>query len=157
MARTELDRSRIYRGTGQRVARLIHLCKARLRNSQRDIVEWLGRTIPENGVIVDIGAQFGNFTKAFSRLHGSSCSVHAFEPLEYNYRILEVVTAGLGNVQRYRMALSDGPGVTDLFIPVKVRGRLGPGLAALRGATTACHCSLPPQNDSKRICLPLIS
>ena len=65
MARTELDRSRIYRGTGQRVARLIHLYKARMRNPQRDIVDWLGRTIPGNGVIVDIGAQFGNFTQAF--------------------------------------------------------------------------------------------
>ena len=126
---TELDQTRVYRTAGQRLARLIHLCKARFRHSQRDIVQWLGQYIPANAVIIDVGAQFGNFTKAFSCLHRSSCTVHAFEPLPYNYGILESVTAGLGNVTIYRTALSDNAGTTDLFVPVKEQGRLGPGLA----------------------------
>jgi len=125
----ELDQSRVYRTAGQRLARFIHFCKARFRHSQRDTVQWLGQYIPEYATIIDVGAQFGNFTKAFSRLHHSSCTVHAFEPLPYNYGILEAVTAGLGNVTTHRTALSDHAGTTDLFIPVKEQGRLGPGLA----------------------------
>lgn len=129
MTYRELDRLRSYGSARQRFARLIHLGKARLRCSQQELVRWIGRWIPEHAVIFDVGAQFGNFTKAFSRLHGASCSIHAFEPLEYNYRILETVTAGLGNVHRHRLALSDRSGLTELYVPVKAHGKLGPGLA----------------------------
>jgi FkbM family methyltransferase len=125
----ELDKNRIYGMTGQRLARLIHLCKARFRNSQQDLVHWLGHFIPPQATIIDAGAQFGNFTKAFSRLHGSSCTVHTFEPLPYNYAILKTVTAGLGNVRIHQMALYDTTGTLDLLVPVKEGGRLGPGLA----------------------------
>ncbi|UCC56491.1 MAG: FkbM family methyltransferase [Gammaproteobacteria bacterium] len=125
----ELDKDRIYRSNGQRLARLIHLCKARFRHSQHDIVDWLGQFIPVHATIIDAGAQFGNFTKAFARLHGSTCTVHAFEPLPYNYAILKTVTAGLGNTRIHQMALSDKTGTADLLVPVKKRGRLGPGLA----------------------------
>ena len=127
----QLDSDVIYRSLGQRIARQIHLYKARFRPKERPRVEWLSQFIPEGGVILDIGAHFGYFSKEFSRLHHGSCTIIAFEPMAYNAGILAVVTAKLPNVTVVNRALSDSNSVLDLAIPVKEQGKIGPGLAHL--------------------------
>lgn len=125
----QLDSDEIYQSLGQRIARQIHLYKALFRSKERPRVEWLSQFIPEGGVILDIGAHFGYFSKEFSRLHHGSCSIIAFEPMAYNAGILAVVTAKLPNVTVVNKALSDSDGTLDLIIPVKEQGKIGPGLA----------------------------
>ncbi|MDX1444525.1 MAG: FkbM family methyltransferase [Gammaproteobacteria bacterium] len=121
----------IYQSPSQRIAWLLHLLKARFRNKERDRVAWLGRFIPANAVIFDIGAHFGYFAKEFARLQGGSCFIHAFEPFSYNHQILSSVTSRFPNVRRHDLALSDADGHADLAVPVKVQGKIGPGLAHL--------------------------
>lgn len=125
----EIERERIYNSLGQRVAKLLHLTKARFRSKERERVSWLGQLIPENGVIVDVGANFGYFAKEFARLHDDSCSVLAFEPLSYNFSILRTVVSALDNVKIHKNALSDVNGTDDLFVPIKKQGKIGPALA----------------------------
>ncbi len=92
-------------------------------------MEYLSRFIPHEGVILDVGAHFGYFTKEFACIHDGTCHVHAFEPMSYNLSILRIVTAGLGNVAIHPVALSDATGTSNLTIPVKKQGKIGPGLA----------------------------
>lgn len=129
MASRQLNSNRIYQSLGQRLARQIHLYKARFRPKEQQRVEWLSQFFPHSSVILDVGAHFGYFSKEFSRLHQSSCSVFAFEPMSYNADILEIVTAKLPNVEIIKKAASDTNGVLDLNIPVKKQGKIGPGLA----------------------------
>jgi len=125
----QLDSGVIYKSLGQRLARLIHLYKAKYRAKERSRVEWLSQYIPQGGVILDVGAHFGYFSKEFSRLYNGSCSIYAFEPMVYNLSILKSVTNGIRNIEISTKALSDSSGILDLSIPVKKRGKIGPGLA----------------------------
>ncbi len=125
----ELDSSRVLRSPSQRFARLMHRLKARYRRKERTKVDCLGALIPPGGVIFDVGANMGYLSKEFVRLHDHSCLVYCFEPLRYNYTILEKVVGRCSNARLARMALSNAGGTTDIYLPVKAGGRIGPGLA----------------------------
>ena len=131
MTNRQMAGERVYGSMGQRIAKILHACKARLRSKERGRVQWLSQFIPANGVVLDIGAHFGYLTKEFARLHHGSCRVYAFEPLPYNFSILRAVTARLANVTRNTQALSDANGVAEFVVPVKVRGKISPGLGHL--------------------------
>jgi hypothetical protein len=86
-----------------------------------------------------IAAPDSAITQGVSLLHGCGCSVHAIEPHEYNYRILETVIAGVANVRLYRMAISARPGMTDLFTHVRAL-QTGTGAGSFRKrAPTLLH------------------
>lgn len=121
----------IYGSLGQRIARVLHACKARLGHKERGRVQWLAQFVPKDGVVIDIGAHFGYLTKEFARLHRGACRVYAFEPLPYNFSILRAVTSRFPNVVRQTQALSDVNGVADFVVPVKTQGKIGPGLGHL--------------------------
>jgi FkbM family methyltransferase len=123
--------SSLKRTFGQAVSRLDHYCQARFRNRFGPTVAFLSRFIPSGGVILDVGANHGKFAKNFARLHDGSCSVHCFEPLEYNYSLLDRIVRPYRNVRVHRVALSDRAGQADLFIPVKKSLHLLPGSAHL--------------------------
>lgn len=131
MSSRQLDSNEIYNSLGQRLAKQIHLFKARTRHKERPRVEYLSRYIPHAGVILDVGAHFGYFSKEFARIHDGTCHVHAFEPMAYNLSILRIVTRHLDNVEIHPRALSDTSGTASLAIPVKSQGKIGPGLAHL--------------------------
>lgn len=126
----KLDPERVYRSPIQRFAHFAQKLrtKYRTRSRDRDVVLFLGRFIPEQGVVFDVGAHTGSYTKAFARLHEGRVEVHAFEPLAYNFSILEDVAAGHPNVHTNKVALSDQPGEVDLHLPVKESGRVGSSL-----------------------------
>lgn len=117
------------RSFGQTMARLDHYYQARFRNRFGTLVGHLSRFIPPSGVVLDIGANHGKFTRNFARLHGRSCRVLAFEPLEYNYSLLRAVVGSMRNVSTFNIALSDRSGTTDFYVPIRPSGRISPGCA----------------------------
>lgn len=119
------------RSLSQSIARLDHYYQARFRNRFGPTVAALSRFIPRAGHILDIGANHGKFARNFARLHDRSCTVWCFEPLEYNYTLLESVTSGFPNVRVFRTALSDKPGTAEFFVPFKPSKRILPGSAHL--------------------------
>ena len=104
---------------GQRIARFERYLQVRFRNKYAPMVQALARYIPDHAVVFDVGANHGEFAKQVARLHGGNCRIFAFEPLEYNYTLMETVTRSFPNVKVIRAALSDRHGEADLFIPVK--------------------------------------
>ena len=98
------------RSLSPRMARLDHSFQARIRNRFGPTVRFLRQFIPSHAVILDIGANHGKFAKNFARLAGGSCRVLCFEPLEYNYTLLETVVRRYKNVRVFRIALSDKAG-----------------------------------------------
>lgn len=111
----------------QRVARLDHYYQARFRNRFGPLVDHLARWIPEGSTILDVGANHGKMTRPLAKLPGAT--VHAFEPVPYNFTLLERVTRGLPNVTRHNFALSDSKGSVSIYIPVRPSKRISPGAA----------------------------
>ncbi len=111
----------------QRVAKLDHFYQARFRNRFAPLVHALTRWIPEDATILDVGANHGKMTRPLAKLPGAT--VHAFEPVPYNFSLLTRVTRGLGNVTLHNLALSDAPGTVSIYIPVRPSQRISPGAA----------------------------
>lgn len=116
---------------GQRATRMAHIAKACWRRKRIARVSQLVNWIPANGVIFDIGANFGYYAKEFARMHNRSCQVHAFEPVRYNYTILRRAVRGCSNIAVNTVGLADNPGSVPIYIPVKASGKIGPGIAHL--------------------------
>jgi FkbM family methyltransferase len=111
---------------------LAHLFKAATKQHHRAVAPMLARLVPRDGVVFDVGAHAGQFTKLFARIAPSG-RVYAFEPGSYARSILRVVVwlHRLGNVAVLPMALGSASGVAAFTLPVKDRGSLGFGLAHL--------------------------
>jgi FkbM family methyltransferase len=77
------------------------------------------RLINKGDTVLDIGANFGVFTKLFSELVGPQGSVLAFEPIPQTFRTLAagVKRYHLGNVRVLNKALSDTVGTVQMFVP----------------------------------------
>ena len=104
---------------GQRIARFEQYFNARFRDKFDPVVRKLSPFIPPNAVIFDVGANHGRFAKALAKIHNESCSVFAFEPLEYNYTLAKSVLSGRKNVRLFPIALSDKAGEERLYVPVR--------------------------------------
>lgn len=122
----------------QRADRLAHLLKALTQQHHRELVPLLRPLLPPDGVVIDVGAHAGQFTKLFAGLvpRGRVVSV---EPSPYALGILRRVVAWrrLGNVTVAAAGLSDRPGSLVLGTPVKRSGALGFGLASFAAAGAA--------------------
>ncbi len=120
------------RSISQTIARLDQYQQARFSHRFRRTVKHLARYIPTGGVVFDIGANHGRFAKELARLHGGSCRVYCFEPLEYNYTMLETIVRRYENVKVLRVALSNAAGEAELYVPAKTKSRrISPGSAHL--------------------------
>lgn len=128
---SEISADKIYSSFGQRIARILHYLKVRFRNKEKDNVFFLSRFIDENSIIFDIGANLGHFSKEFVKLYGGNCFVYSFEPVKYNFSILEKVVSRYKNIKIENLALSNSVGFDYIFIPVKESGKIGNGLAHL--------------------------
>lgn len=114
----------------QRLTWSAHLFKALFYQYHSEFTERIAPLVPEDGVIVDVGAHSGQFAKLFARMVPRG-RVHAFEPGGYALSILGPVVRfrRLRNVEIVRAGLSDKPGTEVLHVPLKKRGTLGFGLA----------------------------
>jgi FkbM family methyltransferase len=113
---------------------IAHLFKATTQQHHRDLFPLFMRFVPVSGVVFDVGAHAGQYTKLFARA-ASAGHVYAFEPGSYARAILRAAVAlhRLDNVTVMPMALGAVCGVETLSVPVKTRGSLGFGLSHLGG------------------------
>ncbi len=138
----------------QSFARLDHYYQARFRNRFGPVVLALTPFIPPNATILDIGANHGKFAKNFAALHNRSCTVWCFEPLPYNYTLLESIVRPYKNVRVFRLALSDRAGTADLFVPVKPSKRILPGSAHLGDTSHIAGFGTSTAPNVARITIP---
>lgn len=114
----------------QRLTYTVHLFKALTKKHHQGLRPLLRQHIKPDAVILDIGANAGNFTYIFSQLAPQG-RVYAFEPGSYALSILRRVIAlrGLDNIRLMPFGLSDKKTTLDLHLPVKTSGSVGFGLA----------------------------
>lgn len=124
----------------QKLRWLAHLYKALNRNYHSALIAKLKPFVPEDGVMVDIGAHSGQFSKQFAAFVPKGL-VYAFEPGEYALSLLEKVLhyKRLENVILSKNGISDQKEQRILYLPVKKSGALGYGLS-----------SLNPRRDAER-------
>jgi FkbM family methyltransferase len=80
------------------------------------------KTIEENPVIIDIGANVGLFTKAFMKAPKTPKTIIAIEPSFYVFSILLNITANMPSVRCCKVALSHETATVDLKTPLKKSG-----------------------------------
>ncbi len=113
-------------------ARIDHLYHAVVRRRFAAAARALGAHVPPGGVIFDVGANHGRFAKHLAALHKRSCTLYAFEPIDYNLEMLRLVVGRMPNVTIEPVALSNTEGQHDIFLPYKkASGRLSHGSAHL--------------------------
>jgi FkbM family methyltransferase len=121
-----------------RATQLAHTLKALTQQHHRELIPRLKPLIPEDGIVIDVGAHAGQFTKLFARLAPRG-RVIALEPSAYARGILEQVVRvhRLGNVTVIAAGLSNEEGEARLYTPVKAHGGVRFGLAHFgqQGAT----------------------
>ena len=118
--------------TRSRLTYCAHLFKALFRQHHGEIKPQLRRFIPPDGIVFDVGAHAGQFTKIFASLVPQG-RVYAFEPGQYALSILRKVCAwhGLKNVALVSQGLGDRPSTAVLQVPIKRSGSIGFGLSTL--------------------------
>ncbi|MGH7029541.1 MAG: FkbM family methyltransferase [Stellaceae bacterium] len=109
-----------------------HLFKAATQQHHRALAPTIARLVPAAGVVLDVGAHAGQFTKLFARAARVG-RVYAFEPGSYARSILRAVVwlHRLGNVEIVPVALGAADGLARLNIPLKNSGSYGFGLSHL--------------------------
>ena len=80
--------------------------------------------VRDGGVVLDIGANFGLFTRFLSEAVGPGGRVYSFEPTPDMFAVLTHSTRsmGLANVSCHNLALSDKPGRATMSIPIRGDG-----------------------------------
>jgi FkbM family methyltransferase len=111
---------------------LAHLFKATTQQHHRALTATIARLVPPDGVVIDVGAHAGQYTKLFARAAPDG-RIFAVEPGSYARSILRTVVwlHGLSNVAVLPVALGTVSGLDMLTLPVKGRTSVGFGLAHL--------------------------
>jgi FkbM family methyltransferase len=96
-------------------ARLAWMREIRRGDPSLLVVETL---VQPGDIVVDIGANWGFYTAAFTRLAGARGHVHVFEPNPAHTANLQAIRGGRPSMTIYPVALSDHAGTMDLHIPL---------------------------------------
>lgn len=109
-----------------------HLYKCLVRQDHDELRPVLGRLIPEDGVILDVGGHGGQFCKLLASMVPRGY-VHTFEPGSYAHSILVLVARikRMRNVSIHKLALGDCADTLLLNVPIKKSGSIGYGLSHL--------------------------
>lgn len=94
-------------------------------------VKALCRLISHGNVVLDIGANYGQYTRVLSKLVSTEGRVFAFEPCSATFMGLKrtIQLLRLNNVVSVQTALSKSSGISVLKIPIKQDGTHGVSLA----------------------------
>lgn len=119
----------------QRASWLAHLFKASTQQHHRELAAMFAPFVPDDAVVIDIGAHAGQFSKLFAGMapHGR---VYAFEPSEYARSIMAPALwlNRIANVTLVAKGLGDAPSRLTLRTPIKRSTALGYGVAHMGGA-----------------------
>jgi len=85
--------------------------------------------------VIDIGANFGQYTYTLSKIVGSTGKVFAFEPVEYTFEILKEIIKKLKltNVELRKIAIGDKNGEIEFITPKDSFGGIDTGKSHLCG------------------------
>lgn len=83
--------------------------------TEADILELVKKYLPENPVILEAGAHYGEDTLKISAMWPLG-TVHAFEPLPQSFEILKQKVSSSPNVKPYSYALNDYIGKANFYI-----------------------------------------
>ncbi|MEP6968196.1 MAG: FkbM family methyltransferase [Pseudomonadota bacterium] len=124
----------------QRASWLAHLFKAVTQQHHTGLRATFAPHIPSDGVVIDIGAHAGQFSKLFARMAPRG-RVYAFEPSAYARSLMvpALKLNAIGNVTLLPLGLSDAPGEIVLRTPVKASGAVGFGLAHVGARDPSRH------------------
>ncbi len=116
----------------QRASWLAHLYKACTQQHHRALQPLLSGCVPADGVVLDIGAHAGQFSKLFARMAPRG-HVYAFEPSDYARSILTKALAfnRIAHVTVVPGGLSDQAQQAVLHTPLKASSAWGFGTAHL--------------------------
>ena len=114
----------------QRLTWLAHMWKALTQQHHTEMRPRFRPYIPPDGVVMDVGAHAGQYTKLFAAMlpHGH---VHAFEPGGYALSLLRRVKSfrRLSNITIHPYGLGDLSETSVLNVPIKESGSVGFGLS----------------------------
>ncbi len=90
--------------------------------------------VKPGNTVMDIGANFGLFTRFLSEAVGDGGQVFSFEPTQDMFEVLShnVKRSGFSNVKCCNVALSDESGEAEIYIPRRPDGTLNHYEACLR-------------------------
>ncbi|MET0182761.1 MAG: FkbM family methyltransferase [Caulobacterales bacterium] len=123
----------------QRATWLAHTAKSVTQDHHREMEPMLRQFIPEDGVVIDVGAHAGQMTRMFADLAPRG-HVYSFEPATYARSILEIAVKlrRVRNVTILTHALGDNEGQLTLATPLKRKARsMGYGLTHVTDGTMA--------------------
>lgn len=127
----------------QRLSWFAHLFKAITNQDHKHLRPVFAPYIPVDGVVLDVGAHAGQFSKLFSGMVPRG-EVLAFEPSAYARSILEPALrfSNARNVKVVAKGLSDCPSKMTLSTPIKRSGSLGFGVATLGQTDREAHAQV---------------
>lgn len=99
---------------------------------ERDTIRTVRRLVGPGDVAVDVGANFGSYTSTLANLVGPAGAVHAFEPQEAVYSLLQSRFAGVPHVHLVQAALAEKAGVAHFVVPSIAGDVPEPALGSLR-------------------------
>ena len=125
-----------------RRTQIAHIFKAVTFQHHTVLIPILRPLLPEDGVVLDVGAHAGQMAKLFARLVPRG-RVYAFEPGQYALSVLRPAVAlrGRGRIEIVATALGAKPGTLTINTPVKRTGSYGFGLSHLGAAEARASVS----------------
>ncbi|MEI6747943.1 MAG: FkbM family methyltransferase [Bacteroidales bacterium] len=112
-------------------------------HKERDFLHFLGM-LPNNGTVLDIGANIGIMTVHLAR-HLPQANVLAFEPIPSNIKALRRIIHyfNLNNVAVMDFALGNSEGEAQMVMPVL-------GNTPMQGLSHVIHESIPDLNEGRK-------
>jgi FkbM family methyltransferase len=116
----------------QRMTWAAHFYKAVAKQYHQPFAIRISPLIPADGIVIDVGAHAGQFTKLFAAMAPQG-RIYASEPGRYALSILKrmVKLRGLRNVEITSVGFSDKESTELLHVPLKKSGSIGFGLSHL--------------------------
>lgn len=120
----------------------------RFNKNERDFLKFL-KLIPDNGIVLDVGANIGIMTVHFARKLKRSI-IFAFEPVASNIRVLKRVVSffKLDNVKIFETALGNEEGEVEMVLPVL-------NSVKMHGLSHVVHESITEFKDGETFNVPI--
>ncbi len=117
--------------------------------NEKDFFQFL-KLIPENSIVLDIGANIGIMTVHLAR-EIKNVNVFSFEPMPNNIEAFKRIIKHfkLENVKLFEIALGNTEGEVEMVMPVISNVRM-------QGLSHVVHESIPENNKGVRVKVPLV-
>ena len=127
---------------------LFKIYTLRRDKNEKDFFQFLN-LIPENTVVLDIGANIGVMTVHIARSI-KNCTVYSFEPMANNIIAFKRIVAyfKLKNVHLFEIALGNNEGEAEMVMPII-------GSVRMQGLSHVLHSSITENNEGERCVVPL--